>query len=45
MVLAHSLKDKAAKARLVVLVVMDNLSASAITELKVCLVGWESPIH
>jgi hypothetical protein len=34
MVLGHSLKDKGAKARLVVLAVVENLSASTITELK-----------
>lgn len=35
MVLGHSLKDKGAKARLVVLATIDNLSASTITELRV----------
>ncbi|KAF7506524.1 hypothetical protein GJ744_011670 [Endocarpon pusillum] len=34
MVLGHSLKDKGAKARLVVLATIDNLSASTITELR-----------
>jgi len=38
MVLAHSLKDKGAKARLVVLVTIESLSASTITDLKVCLI-------
>ena len=37
MVLGHSLKDKGAKARLVVLATIDNLSASTITELRVRL--------
>lgn len=34
MVLGHSLRDKGAKARLVVLAVVENLSAATITELK-----------
>ncbi len=37
MVLGHSLKDKGAKARLVVLATIDNLSPSTITELRVCM--------
>lgn len=37
MVLGYSLKDKGAKARLVVLATIDNLSASTISELKVIL--------
>jgi hypothetical protein len=37
MVLGHSLKDKGAKARLVVLAVIENLSAATITELRVGL--------
>lgn len=37
MVLGHSLKDKGAKARLVVLATVDNLSATTITELRACL--------
>ena len=35
MVLGHSLKDRGAKAKLVVLATLDNLLASTITELKV----------
>ena len=35
MVLAHSLKDKGAKGKLVVLATMDNLSKDAVMELKV----------
>src|SRR5439155_1647081 len=35
MVLAHSLRDKGAKAKIVVLVTLDSLSADTITELKV----------
>lgn len=37
MVLGHSLKDKGAKARLVVLATVDKLSASTVTELRVRL--------
>lgn len=37
MVLGHSLKDKGAKAKLVVLATLDTLSADTITELKVSL--------
>ena len=41
MVLGHSLKDKGASARLVVLATLDTLSASTITELKVWMVSIE----
>jgi hypothetical protein len=35
MVLAHSLRDKGAKAKIVVLATLDTLSSNTITELKV----------
>jgi hypothetical protein len=35
MVLAHSLRDKGAKAKIVVLATLDSLAADTITELKV----------
>ena len=42
MVMGHSLKDRGASARLVVLATLDNLSPSAITELKACLMHGAS---
>lgn len=39
--LGHSLKDKGASARLVVLATLDTLSASTIAELKVGMVPME----
>jgi glycogenin len=35
MVLGHSLRDKGAKAKIVILVALDTLSSDTITELKV----------
>lgn len=37
MVLGHSLKDRGAKAKLVVLVTIDQVSSETISELKVCI--------
>ena len=45
MVLGHSLKDKGAKAKLVVLVTMESLSTEAITELKVSGIAQREEVH